>query len=222
MQVGKVCYLVQCWCIKDLEWCKVCTATFILHKHSMRPKRSSLEHFQTTYFLPLGRASPSTEELVTRENGERGMKNTYDRSLEHGVSLVQSPFKIGVILMRFADWKTEFWWIGIETTGCVTLLLNSVSCLTNFRLLPNVLSALFPELIRPRVLWTLEEILLHNFVLCGEWEVWCSSLKCSLRLIIAYEGIFSPSKRFINGLFCCPADYAVLMLILCVCGLSWV
>jgi len=74
----------------------------------MRPKRSSLEHFQTTYFLPLGRASPSTEELMTRENGERGMKNTYDRSLEHGVSLVQYPFKIGLILMRFVDWKTEF------------------------------------------------------------------------------------------------------------------
>lgn len=62
----------------------------MLHKHSMRRKRSSLAHFQTTSCLPLGRASPSAEELMTRENGERGMKNTYDRSLEHVFSPVQS------------------------------------------------------------------------------------------------------------------------------------
>lgn len=36
-------------------------------------------------------------------------------------------------------------------------------------LLPkHVLSALFPELISPRVFWKVEETMLHNLVLCGE------------------------------------------------------
>lgn len=39
-------------------------------------------------------------------------------------------------------------------------------------LLPkHVLSALFPELMSLRVLWKVEETLLHDLVLCGEGEV---------------------------------------------------
>lgn len=91
-------------------------------------------------------------------------------------------------------------------------------------LLPkHVLSALFPELISPRVFWKVEETMLHNLVLCGEWEVWwgCSSLKCSLRLSLVYDGRFSPYQFEFNKqstlLMTFLFYYAVWMLILYVC-----